>query len=57
MPSIATVTVLTGSFMAPMPTDVPQALISATGQHAWPRDQSMFQCALGLLFMRAAGPI
>jgi hypothetical protein len=25
MPSIATVTVLTGSFMTPMPTEVPQA--------------------------------
>ena len=28
MPSIATVTVLTGSFMTPMPTDVPQAIKS-----------------------------
>jgi hypothetical protein len=42
MPSIATVTVLTGSYMTPMPTDVPRALISVTGQHAWPRDQLMF---------------
>ena len=28
MPSIATVTVLTGSFMTPTPTEVPQAIKS-----------------------------
>lgn len=31
MPSIATVTVLTGSFMRPMPTDVPQAIDARSG--------------------------
>ncbi len=35
MPSIATVTVLTGSFMTPTPTDVPQAIRSPGSSVMW----------------------